>query len=242
VSELKDKVAVVTGAGTGIGRATALALASRGAVVWLVGRRQKVLEEVAVEARSRGATALVCAADVSVADDIRQLAARVSAESGRVDLLVHSAGIIVLGPIATAPIEHLDRQYETNVRGPVQLTQALLPLMMESGHGQIVFVNSMAGLQTGRNNGFYAATKFALKAVAEGLRAELNPKGFRVITVYPGRTATPLGRAVREMEGMPYEPEKLAQPDDVAAMIVAALSLSPAAEVTDVVVRPSRPS
>jgi len=154
-------------------------------------------------------------------------------------VLVHSAGVISMGPVESAPVEELDRQYRINVRAPYVLTRALLPMLMPR-RGQIVFVNSFAGLAAAPNLSQYAATKFALKALADSLRAEVNPAGVRVLTVYPGRTATPMQAAVHEMEGKPYRPESLAQPEDVAALVIGALCLPRTAEVTELFVRPMR--
>jgi NADP-dependent 3-hydroxy acid dehydrogenase YdfG len=131
----------------------------------------------------------------------------------------------------------LDRQYRINVRAPYMLTQALLP-MLKSRRGQIVFINSSAGLNARANVSQYAATKHALKAVADSLREEINAEGLRVLSVYPGRTATPMQADVHTMEGRAYRPDRLMQPEDVAAVVINALSLPSSAEVTDIHVRP----
>jgi NADP-dependent 3-hydroxy acid dehydrogenase YdfG len=111
--------------------------------------------------------------------------------------------------------------------------------MLRSRQGQIVFINSSVAVVNARAKlGQYAASKHALKAIADSLREEVNADGLRVISVYPGRTATPMQAAVHEMEGRAYHPEHLMQPDDVAAMVINALSLPPSAEVTDIMIRP----
>jgi NADP-dependent 3-hydroxy acid dehydrogenase YdfG len=233
-------VAVVTGAGSGIGRAIALALSARGAQVWLVGRTARALADVADEAHRTAAPAVPCVVDLADDQAVRQLAERLRSEAGSVDVLVHSAGVIEIGPVAAASVEDLDRQYRVNLRGPYVLTQALLPLLREGGGGHVVFVNSSVWQAAGANVAQYAATKFGLKAFADSLRAEVNADGVRVLTVYPGRTATPMGRAVHAAEGKPYRPDTLAQPEDVAAMVLAAIELPATAEVTDLSVRPAR--
>jgi short-subunit dehydrogenase len=131
----------------------------------------------------------------------------------------------------------LDQQFGVNVRGPYALTQAFLPLL-RSSRGQIVFINSTAGLSAGPNVGQYAATKHALKAITDSLREEVNPDGIRVLSIFNGRTATPMQAAVHVAEGRDYCPEKLIQPDDVASVVVHALSLPKTAEITDVQMRP----
>jgi short-subunit dehydrogenase len=117
------------------------------------------------------------------------------------------------------------------------LTQALLPLL-KARQGQIVFINSTVGLRAGANVGQYAATKHGLKALADSLRDEVNADGVRVLSVFLGRTATPMQAAIHEMEGRVYHPEFLMQPEDVAAVVINALSLPRTAEMTDIHVRP----
>ena len=157
---------------------------------------------------------------------------------GRVDVLIHCAGVICQGAMEHAHIEELDLQYATNVRAPYLLTQHLLPLLTTT-RGQIVFINSSAGLSAKRPEvGQYSATKHALKAIADSLREEVNAKGIRVLTLYLGRTATPMQEALSRQEGKVYHPEKLLQSEDVASIVVHALMLPATAEITDISMRP----
>jgi NADP-dependent 3-hydroxy acid dehydrogenase YdfG len=227
--------ALVTGAGSGIGRAIALALARTGATVCATGRRRELLESLAKESAS--GTVIAFPADLSADDQVKGLVSSVLGAVPALDILVHSAGFIALGTMASACIEDFDRHYRTNVRGPYLLTKMLLPAI-EEARGHIVFVNSSAGLEAGLENGQYAASKHALRAIADSLRKEVNPRGVRVLSVYPGRTATAMQEAVHRAEGKRYEPERLMQPEDVAHMIVAALELPQTAEVTDLPLRP----
>jgi NADP-dependent 3-hydroxy acid dehydrogenase YdfG len=126
--------------------------------------------------------------------------------------------------------------YRINVRAPYLLTQILLPELKLS-KGQIVFVNSSAGRRAGFNTSQYSATKYALRAIASSLRQEVNLEGVRVLSVYPGRTATPMQASVHAVEGKEFEVDRLLQPEDVAAAIVSALSLPLSAEVTDIEMR-----
>jgi NADP-dependent 3-hydroxy acid dehydrogenase YdfG len=121
------------------------------------------------------------------------------------------------------------------------LTRLCLPALRAS-HGQVVFVNSTQGIAAGRGVGAYAASKHALRALADSLRQEVNADGVRVLSVYPGRTATPLQAAVFAAEGRAYAPEALMQPEDVAAMVLAAVTLPRTAEVTEIMMRPMRPA
>ena len=235
---LSGQVAVVTGASRGIGRAIALGLAAEGAGVCLVGRDAAALEAVAAEAAGRGAPrAVPHRADLTGDEDVRGLAARVSSELGRLDLLVHSHGSYLRGSVASVPVSDLDELYRANVRSVYALTRALLP-MLKSQRGQIVFVNSSIVGSAQTELGQYAATQQALKALADSLRQELNPEGVRVLSIYPGRTATPRQAAIHALEGKPYHPEQLIQPEDVAFMVISALKVERTTEVTDIHLRP----
>jgi NADP-dependent 3-hydroxy acid dehydrogenase YdfG len=236
-SSLKGQVAVVTGASSGIGKAIALGLGRRGATLCLVGRHPETLKSVSKRMQTRDAPICSYIADLMVDQDILRLSQQIEEDFHRVDILVHSAGVISVAKVEAASIDDFDRQYRTNVHAPFLLTQAMLP-MLKLYSGQIVFVNSSAGLNAGANVGQYAATKHALKAVSDSLRSEVNPYGIRVLSVFPGRTATPMQSAVFEAEGKKYCPERLLQPEDVAAIVISALCLPRTAEVTDINIRP----
>jgi NADP-dependent 3-hydroxy acid dehydrogenase YdfG len=229
--------ALVTGASGGIGSAIARALAGAGARCCLVARRAERLDEVARQLRAIEATAVIHPADLSRDDDVRRLTERISHEFEGLDLLVLSSGIIAHAPHDAAPVEDLDAQYRANVRAPYLLTQSLLPLLKVAG-GHVVFVNSSAGLQARANAGQYSATQHAFKAIADSLRDEVNAAGVRVLSVHPGRTATERMETVFEREGRPYRPDLLLQPDDIAAIVLAAVTLPRTAEVTEIRIRP----
>ncbi|MEA2624845.1 MAG: hypothetical protein QOD06_890 [Candidatus Binatota bacterium] len=224
--------ALVTGASSGIGRAIALELAARGFALELVGRSRERLDAVVRDVAHRAR-----AHEADLLDDL-QVAAIARAVT-RLDLLVHAAGAVALGAVGDAPIGDLDHQYRANLRVPFLLTQALLPLLRAS-RGQVVFVNSGAGLDARAGWAAYAATKHALRALANALREEEQPRGVRVLSVYPGRTATPMQEAVHRMEGREYDPSRFLQPEDVATQIAAAIELPERAAVLDLSIRPTR--
>jgi NADP-dependent 3-hydroxy acid dehydrogenase YdfG len=239
--ELRGRVAVVTGASSGIGKAIALALAAQGAQLCLVGRNLETLEAVGEHTGQHSPKARAYRADLTREEDIHALAAEVQREAGQVDILVHCAGEIHHGEQARAAVAELDAQYAANLRGPYLLTQALLPLL-RIGPGQIVFINSSAGLKARAGVGQFSATQHALRAIADSLRDEVNADGIRVLSVFPGRTATPRMAALFERESKLYQPELLMQPEDVASMVVHALALPRTAEVTEITMRPLRKS
>jgi NADP-dependent 3-hydroxy acid dehydrogenase YdfG len=237
-STLRGLTCVVTGASSGIGRAIAVSLASAGATVWTVARRRAELEAAAAQAAGAGAF-VPYEADLVADGQVATLARRLRERREGVDILVHSAGTISLGTMETASIDDLDRQYAANVRAPYLLTQMLLP-DLRATQGQIVFINSTATQSATATTGQFAATQHALKAIADALRNELNPDGVRVLSVYPGRTATDRQASIHAAEGKDYRPEHLLQPEDVAAVVLHALTLPRTAELTDVTVRPMR--
>jgi len=233
---LRGRVAVVTGASSGIGRAIAIALAREGAHIHVVGRNSAALAET-VAATGDHSSANELRADLTVDADLKRITDALSCLS-RIDILIHSAGIIHQRRMENAAIEDFDAQYSINVRAPYLLTKHLIP-MLTAARGQVIFINSTAGLTASRADvGQYAATKHALRAVADSLREELNPRGVRVLSVYLGRTAGSMQERLFREEGRPYHPETLLQPEDVASVIMHALTVPRTAEITDISIRP----
>lgn len=231
------QIALITGAGSGIGRAIALALSAQGVTPCLVGRNQDALRAVADCVQKKTPATRIYQTDLSMEDQVEQLAEQIKSDWDRLDILVHSAGDISLGPLERAGLDEFDRQFQVNVRAPYALTRALLPRLRES-RGQIVFVNSSVGLAARANVGQYAATKHALRAIADSLRDEVNGDGIRILSVFLGRTASPMQASLHRAEGRDYHPELLLQPEDVATTVACALSLPRTAEVTDIKMRP----
>jgi NADP-dependent 3-hydroxy acid dehydrogenase YdfG len=229
------QVAVVTGAGSGIGRAITRNLADQGASVYLVGRTREKLEATALSLGAAADKAVVVPMDVSIDENIDALKQRL--ESVGLDILVLSAGEYCNGPIQTLSVDALDTLYRTNVRANYRLAQAMLP-MLKKRPGQFVFINSSTGLAARAQLSQLSSTNHALKALADALRAEVNPDHVRVLSVYPGRTATPRLEALYAKNKQEYRPELLLQPEDVAAVVVNALMLPRTAEVTDISIRP----
>jgi short-subunit dehydrogenase len=234
---LRGKTAVITGATSGVGRSIAVALAREGVQVAMLGRRAGILNDVARECAPSGSKVVPYTIDLLKDTEIRDLKRKIIRDFGGVDILVHSAGVIVRSNLAVASLSDFDRQYRCNVRAPFALTQLFLSSLSQR-QGQIVFINSTAGLAAAAGVSQYSATKHALKALADSFREELNELGVRVLSVYLGRTATPMQAKLCAEEGLKYRPERLIQPSQVAESVVGALALGKDAEVMDIRIRP----
>lgn len=236
-AQLTGLVAAVTGASSGIGRAIAVSLARHGVALCVMGRSAARLSETIAEAQLHSRT-LPLQADLAADATIDRLEQLLANNFGRLDILVHCAGVIRHNAMRDARVDDLDDQYKVDVRAPYLLTKSLLP-MLRISHGQIVFINSSLGVSAKRSEvGQFAATQHAMRAIADSLREEVNPEGIRVLTVYPGRTATPRQERLHQYEGRVYRPEALLQPEDVASIVTHCLGLPRTAEVTDIHIRP----
>lgn len=233
-------IAIITGAGGGIGKAIAVECSKHYSIVCLIGRNMDKLESVADSAKVFCSQVLCYCVDLTSCADIKDFSIEINKQWGKVDALIHSAGIFSHGSIEFSTIDEFDRLLFTNVRGPFYLTKLLLPLIKKK-KGQIVFINSSVVMNGAKANiSQYAATKYALRAIADSLREEVNNHGVRVISVYPGRTASRLQKKIHEVEGKIYLPEILSQPEDIAKIVINALFIPRSSEVTDIVVRPMK--
>jgi len=231
----RTKIVLVTGATSGIGAAIALAFARAGTDVFLIGRNRQRLAAAArrIPAGRLAGTAL---ADFGSTRELRELVSVVSRRLRRLDVLVHSAGEYAWTDIDSGEVEGLSRLFEINVRGPYLLTQGLLPLL-ERARGQIIVLNSSVVRSPGVGVAAYKSTQHAMAGLMESLRQDLNRRGIRVSSLFPGRTATPRMRRIYAREGKPYSPKLLMQPGEVAQVVVALAELPARIEVTDVHVR-----
>ncbi len=229
--------ALISGASGAVGGAIALQLAAEGARTALVGRRLSALEEVARAAETDEIEAKCYPADLTSDRDLERLASELHDNFAAVDLLIHCAATISIGPVECLGPAAFDTQYRLNLRAPYVLTRLLLP-QLKKGRGQVVFISSSMGLNAKAHFSQYAATKAGLKAVADSLREEVNADGIRVLSVFIGRTASEMQKAVHAFEGRPYAAARMIQPRDVASMVLAAVALDRTAEVTEITIRP----
>jgi NADP-dependent 3-hydroxy acid dehydrogenase YdfG len=219
--------ALITGASRGIGRAIAESLADTHDLL-LGGRDVEALKALA----SRLPSAHPWPAELT---DESALAAA-TADIDRLDVLVHSAGISRLGGLPEVTAEHWRETFDINVVAVAELTRLLLPALRATA-GHVVLINSGSGLKANPRWGVYAASKFALRAYSDVLRAEEEPNGLRVTSIHPGRTATDMQKGVRDFEGGDYEPEKYMRPESVASVVRAAITTPRDAHVHEIVIR-----
>jgi NADP-dependent 3-hydroxy acid dehydrogenase YdfG len=237
--QLADRVALVTGASGDLGRAIAIGLGGEGARLCVVGRDEARLTQTADELRNGDVEVLAVTADLTEPSRTADLAGRVEGEFGGLDILVHCAGSYTRGDLAESGVDSLDSQYRANVRAPYQLTKTVLPMLI-ARRGDVFFVNSTQGTAAGGGLGQFAATQHAMRAVADSLRAEVNPSGVRVTTLHLGRTATSRQQGIFAAEGRPYAPDQLIAPQDVADLVVAAVTLPNRTQLTTLTVWPTR--
>ncbi|MEU0279481.1 SDR family oxidoreductase [Streptomyces sp. NPDC006195] len=225
---------LITGAGSGIGAAVARRLHERGDDLILFARDAGRARELG--SAFPGARTLV--GDLANPDRLSWALAQQPLPD-RLDSLLHIAGVVDLGPIGDLTPKTWHEQLNVNLVAPAELTRLLLPQLRIS-HGQVIFVNSGAGLSAHAEWGAYAASKHGLKALADALREEERDSGLRVTSVYPGRTASPMQVKVHQQEGKEYDAGRWIDPGSVATTILTALDLPRDARIDDVTVRPGR--
>jgi len=231
----RDRVVVVTGASSGIGRETALLFGRLGARVALVARRRKLLEEVAEGVRAAGGQPLVVAADVGDAGAARAAIGRVRRAWKRIDVLVNNAGVLRPGPVVRIQADDLDAMLRVNLYGALFMIQAALPGMLRAGGGSIVNVASLAGRRGITPLGGYCATKFALIGLTEALRTELDSGTVHVGLVLPGVVETPMVTGADPAAAFPEWPARLNMP---AEWVAAAIALAVRFRLREVSVPP----
>ncbi|HEX6601879.1 MAG TPA: SDR family NAD(P)-dependent oxidoreductase [Solirubrobacterales bacterium] len=248
--QLESTVALVTGASSGIGEATARSLAAEGATVALVARRADRLGALGGEIADAGGTAMPIEADVSERDQAEAAVARTVEELGRLDVLVNNAGVMLLGPIADAPVEDWERMVEVNLLGLMYTARAALPHLLEAAAQEprqvadLVNISSVAGRIARKGSGVYNATKFGVGAFSEGLRQEMAKRHVRVSLVEPGAVATELQGhnrpEIREQIEQRFEDMDILQAEDIADAITYTVTRPRHMAVNEILVRPTQ--
>ncbi len=236
---LGGKVAVITGASRGIGRAIAEKLAEMGAEVVLCARREAELEALAEELRQRGGAASACRLDVAEAASWERLVERMNAQhGGRLNILVNNAGVGVFGkPLLETAEEDWERMVNTNLRGVYLGIKTMAPLMIAGGGGDIVNISSIASKNAVKNGAAYAATKWGVNGLSASAAEELRDYKVRVAVVCPGSTATEL---IAEMNrGTSRNTAKMLQGEDVAHVVAMMVTQTSQSFISEVVIRPT---
>ncbi len=243
--DLSDRVVIITGASSGIGEATARAMAHVGARVVAAARRAERLEALVTALQSTGGTALAVPTDVTVPAATDHLARRTVEEFGRIDILVNNAGIMPLSPIRHLRVAEWDRMIDVNVKGVLHCIAAVLPTMLDQRAGHIVNISSIAGRRPFPAGTIYSATKFAVRAISQGLRLELSPtEKIRVTDVEPGIVATELQDHITDPTTASQFKENWSDKrplasEDVANTIVFAVTQPTHVNVNEILVRPT---
>jgi len=248
---LSDQVAVITGASSGIGEATAAALAEHGAKVVVSARRRERLEALVGRIADAGGEALAVGCDVTDRGQVQAMVERAMEAFGRIDILVSNAGVMPLAPMARCRVEDWESMVDVNVKGLLYGIGAVLPIMIGQKSGHIVNVSSTAGRRTFPNGAVYCGTKHAVHAISEGLRHEITALGqedgsrIRVTIIAPGAVVTELLDSITDDETRAmFERwrDELRDPlrsDDVAEAIVYAVTAPGHVNVNEILVRPT---
>ena len=240
---LDSLVALVTGASSGIGRATALRLAADGARVVVTARRKDRLDALVEEISSRGGTALARSADAVSLDAVRSVVDDTVEHFGRLDVLVNNAGVMTITPITENRVDDWTRMVDVNVKGVLHFLSAALGVMLEQGSGHLISVGSLAGRRPFPGGTVYSATKFALRSLAWGLHLELgSDHGIRVTDIQPGYVSTELLDDDPETASAwneAWKDRRTLQPEDVARAIAFAVAAPDRVSVSEILLRPT---
>ncbi len=245
MAKLEGKVAVVTGASSGIGEATAEALAAEGASVVVAARREDRLADLSKRIEQNGGKVLAAACDVADEGQAHALIRKAADEFGRVDVLVNNAGVMLLSTVGKGLSDEWRRMFDVNVLGLLYTTEAAVEAMKRQGGGHLVNISSVAGRKVTRDaSGVYAGSKHAVGAISEGLRQELLEDNIRVTIVEPGAVATELTDHItdedaRESVGALENIERL-QSEDIANAIVYAVTQPDRVSVNEILIRPTQ--
>lgn len=236
-----DKVAVVTGASSGIGEAIARELSAKGIKVMLGARRMERLETIAADLKAVGGSVRTLRVDVTNRNEVQALADAARTEWGRVDIMINNAGIMPLSPMASMKVEEWDRMIDVNIKGVLYGIAAVLPEMNARGSGHIINIGSIGALSVSPTAAVYCATKFAVRAISDGLRQE-NMK-LRVTCIHPGVVESELASTITDpiaAEAMKSYRAIAMTPDAIARAVRYVIEQPDDVDVNEIVVRPTR--
>jgi NADP-dependent 3-hydroxy acid dehydrogenase YdfG len=240
MQERQSKVVLITGASSGIGEAAARLLAAQGHRVYVGARRTDRLETLVQDIRAKRGTAAFRALDVTSAEDMQAFVRGAETAFGPVDVIVNNAGVMPLSPLSSLKVDEWDRMIDVNIRGVLHGIAAVLPGMERQGHGQVINVSSIGGLSVSPTAAVYCATKFAVRAISDGLRQETSK--IRVTVVCPGVVESELADTITDdtaRVAMQSFRRVALHPDAIARAIAYAIEQPDDVDVSEVVVRPT---
>jgi len=244
INKIKGRVIVITGASSGLGEAATRLLSAQGATVVLGARRSDRLQSLADELTGKGGKALAVTTDVTRRDQVKKLVDTAVQKFGRIDVMINNAGIMPRAPLERLTIDDWDRTIDVNIKGVLYGIAAALPHMKQQKSGHMIFVSSVAGHKVGPDFAVYAATKHAVRVLAEGFRQEVKPYNIRTTVISPGAVATELPGSVTEQdiaEKIQQYYEDIAIPaESFAEAVVFAMSQPDEVDVNEILFRPTR--
>jgi NADP-dependent 3-hydroxy acid dehydrogenase YdfG len=242
-NNIKDKVVIITGASSGMGEAAAKHLATLGATVVLGARRADKIEKLAKDINETGGKALSIKADVTNLDEVKNLVDTAVKQFGRVDVIINNAGVMPLSPMDRLNVEEWNTMIDVNIKGVLNGIAAVLPYMKEQKSGQIINTSSVAGHKVFNGSAVYSATKYAVRALTEGLRMEIKPYNIRTTIVCPGAVKTELLEHISEADiqqaNKDYVGEVGISPDSFARVVAFAISQPEDVDINEVIFRPT---
>lgn len=242
-NNIEGKVVVITGASSGMGEAAVKHLSQLGATVVLGARRADRIEKLAKEIRDKGGKALAIATDVTQRDQVNNLVASGVKQFGRVDVILNNAGIMPLSPVDRLNVYEWDKMIDVNIKGVLNGIAAVLPYMKEQRSGQIINTSSVAGHKIFNGSAVYSATKFAVRALTEGLRMEVKPYNIRTTIVCPGAVKTELLEHISEADIQQANKDYVGavgiSPDSFARVVAFAISQPEDVDINEIIFRPT---
>jgi NADP-dependent 3-hydroxy acid dehydrogenase YdfG len=244
IEGIKNKIVVITGGSSGLGKATARLLSAQGATIVLGARRTDRLQSLAKELEAEGGNALAVTTDVTRREDVQSLVHAAVKTFGRIDVMINNAGVMPQAPLERLKVDEWDRMIDVNIKGVLYGIAAALPYMQQQKSGHFINVSSVAGHRVGPGFAVYAATKHAVRALSEGLRQEVKPYNIRTTVISPGAVATELPNSVTDpdaAERIRTFYSQVAVPAESFARAVAfAMSQPEDVDINEILYRPTK--
>jgi NADP-dependent 3-hydroxy acid dehydrogenase YdfG len=242
MSEIKEKVVIITGASSGLGEATARRLTNNGAKLMLAARREDRLKDLVADLEKDGGVVKYQVTDISDRSDVEQLVQATKEAYGRVDVLINNAGLMPLSPLAATKVDEWDKMIDVNIKGVLYGVAAVMPLMLQQGSGHIINLSSVAGHKVFAGGAVYCATKFAVRAISEGIRLESDGK-IRSTNISPGAVATELTSTISHDEAAKMAKQLYGvaiDADAIARAITFAIEQPGDVDVNEMIIRPTK--